>query len=76
MVPTVAELGLDRLSIEDRLEVARAIEDNVMQEIESSPLPQWQMDEIERRLAERQDTPLQGTAWEVVLARSLARARE
>jgi len=74
MAPSIQELGLDRLSIDDRLEVAQAIQDHVVEEIESAPLAQWQMDEIQRRLEKRKDRPLTGMPWEDLLARALARA--
>ena len=39
MAPTIQELGLDRLSPEERLAVAEAIWDSVVQETESAALP-------------------------------------
>ncbi len=42
-------LGLDRLSIEERIQVAEAIWDSVVRDVEASPLPEWQRAELERR---------------------------
>lgn len=75
MPPTLAELGLDRLSPEDRLAVADAIWDSVARESEAAPLSEVQRAELERRLADSIARPEAVTPWEVVKARALARAR-
>lgn len=46
------DLGIDRLSIEDRLAVAEAIWESVIRDVEAAPLPEWRAAELERRLAE------------------------
>ncbi len=74
MVPTLQELGLDRLSPEDRLAVAEAIWESVAREVEAAPLPAAQRAELERRLADSVARPEAVTPWEVVKARALARA--
>ena len=51
MAPTIQELGIDRLSLEDRVSVAKAILDNVMNELESTVVPPTQSAELERRLS-------------------------
>ncbi|HEX8914002.1 MAG TPA: addiction module protein [Humisphaera sp.] len=76
MAPSIAELGIDRLSIEDRLAVAEAIWDSVAREAESAPLSAAQRAELERRLADSIERPDAVTPWEVVKARALARARK
>ena len=40
------DLVLDRLSIEERLQVAEAIWDSVVRDVEASPLPEWQRAEL------------------------------
>jgi putative addiction module component (TIGR02574 family) len=75
MVPTLQELGLDRLSIEERLAVAEAIWEDVCREGEASPITEAQRVELERRLADSIARPEAITPWEVVKARALARAR-
>jgi putative addiction module component (TIGR02574 family) len=74
MAPTIQELGLDRLSLEERLTVAEAIWDSVAREIEAAPLSASQRAELERRLADSIARPELVTPWEVVKARALARA--
>lgn len=75
MVPTLQELGLDRLSPEDRLAVAQAIWESVALEASTAPLSPAQKAELERRLADSIARPDAVTPWEVIKARALARAR-
>ncbi len=73
--PKLKELGLDRLPAEDRLAVAEAIWDNVVLELESAPLPETQRRALERRLADSIARPDAVACWEVIKARTIARAR-
>ena len=75
MVPTLQELGLDRLSVEDRLAIAEAIWDSVAREAETRPLSAAQHAELQRRLADSVARPAAVTPWEQIKARALARAR-
>ena len=75
MVPTIHELGLDRLTPEDRLAVAEALWDSVVREAEAVSLSVAQRAELERRLADSIARPDAVTPWEVVKARALASAR-
>lgn len=75
MVPTIQELGLDQLSPEDRLSVAEAIWESVVLEVETTPLPETQRAELERRLADSIARPEAVTPWEEIKARALSRAR-
>jgi putative addiction module component (TIGR02574 family) len=75
MAPTLQELGLDRLSPEDRLTVAEAIWESVAREVEAAPLTAPQRTELERRLADSIARPEAVTPWEEIKARALARAR-
>lgn len=75
MTPTMQELGLDRLSMEDRLSVADAIWDSVAREAEAAPLTEAQRAELERRLADSIARPEAVTPWEAIKARALSRAR-
>lgn len=75
MAPSVQELGLDRLSPEDRLTLAEAIWESVVRDTAAAPLPAAQRAELERRLADSIARPEAVTPWELVKARALARAR-
>src|SRR3954469_9842073 len=75
MAPTIQQLGLDQLSIEDRLALADAIWDSVARETEAAPLSEAQRKELERRLADSIARPDAVIPWEEVKARARARAR-
>lgn len=75
MTPTLQELGIDRLSAEDRLALAEAIWESVAREVEQATLPEGQRKELERRLADSMARPDAVTPWEEIKARALARAR-
>jgi putative addiction module component (TIGR02574 family) len=73
MPPTLENLGLDRLSIDDRIALAHLLWDSAAREAEEAPLtPAWRQ-ELERRLADSIARPEAVTPWEVVEARALAR---
>lgn len=76
MAPTLEELGIDQLSVEERLTLAEEIWENVAQEMEQAPLTEAQTKELERRLADSIARPDAVTPWEVIKARALARARK
>ncbi len=75
MAPTLEDLGLDRLSLEDRLDLAEAIWASVEVEAEVQPLPPAQKAELARRLADSIARPDAVTPWEVIKARALTRAK-
>lgn len=75
MPPTLEELGIDRLNLEDRIALAEAIWEDAAREIEESPVTPAQRQELERRLADSIARPDAVTPWEVVKERALARAR-
>lgn len=76
MPQTMHDLGIDRLSVEDRLALAEEIWASVAQELDREPLSAAQRRELERRLADSLARPDAVTPWEEVKARALARARQ
>jgi putative addiction module component (TIGR02574 family) len=76
MPPTIKELGIDRLSVEDRIALAEEIWDSVAADIEKAPLTEAQRRELDRRLADSLARPDAVVPWEEVKARALARARK
>ena len=76
MPTSMKVLGLDLLSVEDRIDLAHEIWDSVEREIEQSPLTDAQQAELERRLADSIARPDAVIPWEEVKARALARARQ
>jgi putative addiction module component (TIGR02574 family) len=73
MSPTLAELGIDRLSIEDRLALAQQLWDSVAAELEQLPLTEAQRVELQRRVAAADANPAAGIPWEAIRAESRAR---
>jgi putative addiction module component (TIGR02574 family) len=71
-------LGIDRLSAEDRVQLAEAIWDSLETEAKPLPLPltETQRRELDRRLAILDAIPDAVTPWEVVEARLLARLKK
>ena len=75
MPPTLSELGIDCLSVEDRIALAQALWESAAQEAERAPLSEVQRRELERRLADSIARLEAVVPWEEVKARALARAR-
>jgi putative addiction module component (TIGR02574 family) len=75
MPPTLQELGIDRMSIEDRIALAQAIWDSIAAETERVPLTEAQIAELRRRVADHEANPDDVIPWEQVKAEALARAR-
>ena len=73
MCPTLESLGIDKLSVEERIDLAEAIRDNVAEEIEKTPLSEDQKREIDRRLANHRANPSAARSWDEVEAELLAR---
>ena len=70
------DLGLDHVSVEERLALVEAIWDSVVRETEAAPLTAAQQSELERRLADSIARPEAVTPWEIVRARLLARLQK
>jgi putative addiction module component (TIGR02574 family) len=75
MAPTLQALGIDQLSIEDRIALAQAIWDSIAAEPHPPLLTEAQRLELERRLADHQANPADVVPWEQVKAEELARFR-
>ena len=70
---TLTALGIDRLSVEERLILVQEIWDSIATEVEAAPLSEAQKLEIDRRLAEHRANPRSAFPWEVVEAQALER---
>ncbi len=73
MSPTLQALGIDRLSVDERIALVREIWDSIAAEPPSPLLTDAQRQELERRLAEHQADPSAVVPWEQVKAEALAR---
>lgn len=75
MAPTMKDLGIDKMSIEDRLALVQEIWDSIANSPEEIPLSEAQRRELERRLAAHAADPSNVIPWEVVKAQALVRAK-
>src|SRR5439155_345099 len=66
---TLEELGLDRLSVVERLDLISTIWDSIPNTLEALPIPEWHRRELERRLADCETNPEASIPWEEVKAR-------
>ena len=69
MVASLEQFGIDRLAVEDRLELIGLIWDSVAAEQVPTPIPEWHRRELSRRIAAADANPEAGIPWEVVRAR-------
>ena len=68
-------LGLDRLSVDERIELAEELLESAAAESARSGLTEAQRRELERRLADHEANPEDVVPWEQVKAEALARSR-
>ena len=66
----LTSLGIERLSIAERLELISAIWDTLPDSVDE-PIPEWHKEELDRRLADDAKNPSSRISWEEVKARLL-----
>ena len=76
MLTLMATLGIDKLTVADRLQLVDEIWDSLDVEPEPPLLSDAQRDELQRRLAVLEADPTAVSSWEEVEARVLARLRQ
>jgi putative addiction module component (TIGR02574 family) len=69
------ELGIDRLSLAERIELVQELWDSIADEAEQSGLSDELKSEIDARLARHEANPGAAVPWEQVEAEALARLR-
>ena len=69
MDANVKSLGIDRLSLAERILLVEEIWDSIAAEAEALEFPQSHKEELERRLADRDANPDAGSSWEDVKTR-------
>jgi putative addiction module component (TIGR02574 family) len=74
MPVTMKELGIDKLSVDDRVLLAHEIWESINADSEAGELSPELRAELERRLADDDARPDMGVAWNVVFERALKRA--
>jgi putative addiction module component (TIGR02574 family) len=75
MTPSLQTLGIDRLSIPERIHLVQEILDSIAAESENEPLTEVQRQEVDRRLASHKANPQAAIPWEQVEAEALARLK-
>jgi len=73
MATKMRQLGIERLSVEERLELMHEIWESLASEPNRPHLTEPQREELERRLAEHEADPGDVVPWEEVKAQALAR---
>ncbi len=75
MAVDLKALGIDRLSLPERVALVQAIWDSIAADVERAPLTEAQRQEVDRRLAAHRANPQAAVPWEQVEAEALARLR-
>ena len=74
MAPRMKELGIDRLSPEERLALVQEIWDSLATDLEQAPVSDEVRQLLEARLRAHEAAPEAVVPWEEVRARALKRA--
>jgi putative addiction module component (TIGR02574 family) len=69
-------LGIDRMSLEERLALMHEIIDSIAEEQEGATLTDEQRAELERRIAASKANPDNVIPWEEIKAAALARCQQ
>jgi putative addiction module component (TIGR02574 family) len=69
MYATAKSLGLDRLSLAERILLVEEIWDSIVAEAETLEVPQSHKEELDRRLTAYHADPHAGSSWEDVKSR-------
>ena len=73
MSDRVKALGIDRLSLEDRLTLMQEIWDSIEEDQQAAPITPAQLTELKRRLAAHKANPGNVVPWDQIKAEALAR---
>jgi putative addiction module component (TIGR02574 family) len=67
MAVSIESLGIERLSVSERLDLIEQIWDSLPEQLSSEAAPHRHLEEIERRRAQRDLNPGDGKHWREVL---------
>jgi len=70
VIPTLASLGIDRLTVAERLDLIEGIWDSLPEQVDPADVPAWHSAELARRRAEAETRPGIGRPWRDVLGES------
>jgi putative addiction module component (TIGR02574 family) len=69
MPVTVEALGIDQLSVRERLDLIEQIWDSLPEQVNPDEVPAWHLAELAKRRAEAEASPRAGKPWREALAR-------
>lgn len=69
MPVTIEALGIDQLSVRERLDLIEQIWDSLPEHVNPDEIPEWHLVELAKRRAEADATPRAGKPWREALAR-------
>lgn len=69
MSPTLKNLGIDRMSVAERILLVEEIWDSIAVDEAEVPLTESQRQDLQRRIAAYEANPKTGSSWEDVKAR-------
>lgn len=69
MAPTLQSLGIDRLTVAQRILLVEEIWDSIAADAEQAPLTPNQQQDLQHRLADFKKDPKNGSPWEEVKGR-------
>jgi putative addiction module component (TIGR02574 family) len=69
MSPTLKALGIDQLSVAQRILLVEEIWDSIAEAAEEIPLTEAQQQDLQRRIAAYEANPKAGSSWQEVKAR-------
>jgi len=68
MAVTIKELGIDRLSVRERLDLIEQLWDSLPEAVAPDEVPVWHKEVLAKRLAEAETNPGGGVPWREALA--------
>jgi putative addiction module component (TIGR02574 family) len=68
MAVTIKELGIDRLSVRERLDLIEQIWDSLPEAVAPDEVPEWHKEVLAKRLAEAESSNGVGVPWREALA--------
>ena len=69
MSSLLKDLGIDRLSLDDRIRLVEEIWDDIAATVESGSVPESHKELLDRRIATHEADPRSGSSWDEVKAR-------
>lgn len=69
MAIQLESLGLDKLSVQERLDLIEVLWDSLPEQLDASMIPDWHLAEVAKRRADASANPGVGKPWREVLDR-------